>query len=794
MNEKTVSAVLGEYMKDDALLARVGAGQVNHLQYDQLKKGMEIDIGFPCFVVHTDLFAAEEQIAKALGLSEVRIRPHYPEECLTPDCIPSLVEHVRRDNAGVNGTLDGAAYGIQNGVLTIELTHGGLWVLESTGCDRLLQKIIADQFGISVKLEFTGVTETKEVIPAPQTDDWAPPMSPADSGVPYPDEAPPEQGEVSPDEVPFDLEGPVPMPPPVSEEASSPKPRKKAARPAPVGDMPYDPASAHVILGKAIREMPTRLKDIPPEQGNYTVWGEVFGLESRESKDGNTLILSFNITDLSSSISVKVIQRKKKAADLTSLKNGNSVLVQGEYSFDKYDREYSMRASSISTVKALGREDHADVKRVELHMHTTMSSMDGMTPAGKLIKQAAKWGHKAVAITDHGVVQAYPEAMNACRDICKDGTDFKVIYGIEAYYVNDMVPAVTGRQERPFDGEFIVFDLETTGLSASAERITEIGAVRVRGGEVLESFNTFVNPKRPIPPKITELTGITDQMVAGAPLEKEALEMFLGFCGDAPLVAHNASFDVSFCMAAAKRCGLDFDVTYIDTVPMARSLFPQLKNHKLDTVAKHLKLDPFNHHRACDDAAVLAQIFVRMLKLVEETTDARDISHINTALAGGDPLKLRPYHMIILAKDYVGLKNLYKLVSLSNLKYYHKKPRIPRSELIKYREGLLVGSACEAGELYDAVRSGRPFNQLLDIAGFYDYLEIQPIANNQFMIRQGTVPDEEGLKEHNRTIVKLADRLGKPCVATCDVHFLNPEDEVFRRILMAGQGFQDADN
>nr|WP_317412394.1 PolC-type DNA polymerase III [uncultured Solibaculum sp.] len=794
MNEKTVSAIFGEYVGDEALLSQVGDGQVNHVQYREFKKSMEIDIGFPCFVVHTTLFAVEDQIAKGLGLSEVRIHSHYPKECLTADCIPSLVEHVRRDNAGVNGTLDGATYELADGVLTIRLTHGGLWVLQSTGCDQMLQKVIAEQFGLFVKLEFTGVTETKEVIPAPQTDDWVPPAAQADHGIPYPDEAPLEE-RIPPEEVPFDLEGPVPTPSPASPtEAVSKKPRQKKAKATMMGDMPYDPNSAHIIMGKAIRENPTRLKDIPPEQGNYTVWGEVFGLESRESKDGNTLILSFNITDLSSSISVKVIQRKKKAADLSSLKNGNSVLVYGEYSFDKYDREYSMRASSISTVKAVGREDHADVKRVELHMHTTMSSMDGMTPAGKLIKQAAKWGHKAIAITDHGVVQAYPEAMNACRDICKDGTDFKVIYGIEAYYVNDMVPAVTGRQERPFDGEFIVFDLETTGLSASAERITEIGAARVRGGEVLENFNIFVNPQKPIPPKITELTGITDEMVADAPLEKEAMERFLAFCGDAPLVAHNASFDVSFCMAAAKRCGIPFDVTYIDTVPMARSLFPQLKNHKLDTVAKHLKLDPFNHHRACDDAAVLAQIFVRMLKLVEETTGTKDISHINTALAGGDPLKLRPYHMIILAKDYVGLKNLYKLVSLSNLQYYHKKPRIPRSELIKYREGLLVGSACEAGELYDAVRSGRPFNQLLDIASFYDYLEIQPLANNEFMIRQGTVPDEEGLKEHNRTIVTLAERLGKPCVATCDVHFLNPEDEVFRRILMAGQGFQDADS
>lgn len=374
---------------------------------------------------------------------------------------------------------------------------------------------------------------------------------------------------------------------------------------------------------------------------------------------------------------------------LDTISKGMCLLIRGEVSYDKYDREVIIRPRSLSTVEKVKVVDDAPVKRVELHLHTNMSSMDGVTPAADLINRAYAWGHKAVAITDHGVAQAFPDAMNAVNAIRGKGGEIKVIYGTEAYFVNDMVPVVKGESEMPFDGDYISFDLETTGLSAANDRITEIGAVRIHNGEITDVFNTFVNPERPIPAKITELTGINDSMVIDAPKEKEAVEAFLKFCGKEPvLLAHNAPFDTSFIQAVAARHNLNFSNTYLDTVPMCRAMLPGIKNHKLDTVAKHLKLAPFNHHRASDDAMVLANIFLVLLQRLQEDYQIDKVSQINTALAGGDIKKLRSYHQIILVKNSTGLKNLYKLISYAHLDYFYKKPRIPKSVLMKHREGL----------------------------------------------------------------------------------------------------------
>ena len=430
---------------------------------------------------------------------------------------------------------------------------------------------------------------------------------------------------------------------------------------------------------------------------------------------------------------------------------------------------------------------------VELHLHTSMSDMDGMTPAAALIKQAHQWGQKAVAITDHGVAQAFPEAMNTVEAIRKEDPEFKVLYGTEAYFVNDLVPAVSGGSQQPLSGDFICFDLETTGLSAQNDRITEIGAVRLHNGEITDRFDIFVDPERPIPEKITQLTSITNEMVAGAPKEAEALEQFFQFCGeDAVLVAHNASFDASFVRAALQRQGKPFENTYIDTVTMARSLLPDLKKATLDSVANYLKLKPFHHHRAEDDAAVLGDIFLNFLERLKHDHNIHRVDEINGALAGGDPKKLRPYHMILLVKNHTGLKNLYRLISEGHLNYFYRNPRTPKSLLNKYREGLLVGSACEAGELFRAVVKGESFDNLCKIASYYDYLEIQPLGNNMFMVRNGDT-DVEGLREYNRTIVRIGEKLNKPVVATCDVHFKDPKDADFRRVIMGGRGFDDAD-
>ena len=596
-----------------------------------------------------------------------------------------------------------------------------------------------------------------------------------------------------------------PMPAADGEPAKPGKPADPTRPPA--DGLPVYLETAQPVLGAPIKERPTPIKGLEADGSMVTVWGEVFRIDSRENRDGTKLRVSVSITDLSGSVILSLWLDKQRDGDkiaaIEGLKKGDNLVVSGRYDYDEFAKGNLLRPRSISIVSRYHRQDLAEEKRVELHLHTKMSSMDGVSEAKDLVKRAASWGHKAIAITDHGVVQAYPDVMNTAADLKKAGKPIKILYGMEAYYVNDMVPAVVGESDAPINGEYIVFDIETTGLSSKTERITEIGAVRMVGGEVQDSFNTFVNPGMPIPAKITELTGITDAMVADAPDESTALDAFYRFCGDCTvLVAHNAPFDTGFIRAAANRCGKAYPFTGVDTVPLCRSLYQGLKNYKLDTVAEYLKLPPFNHHRACDDAAVLAGIFTHVLKDMQQQ-DIRSLQQVNTKVTGVDPKKAKYHHLILIARNLVGLKNLYKLVSYSNLECYFKKPRITRSKLMEHREGLLVGSACEAGELYQAILEDKPWGELCDIASFYDFLEIQPLGNNAFMLRPskgkgGTInppvcKSEQELINHNKTIVRLGEKLGKPVCATCDVHFMDPEDEVYRRILMAGSGFDDAD-
>ena len=537
----------------------------------------------------------------------------------------------------------------------------------------------------------------------------------------------------------------------------------------------------------------TPLKDLGGEGGKCTIWGDVF---FTEVKGNFRKIYTVSITDYQGSINLKIrAQEGEDCSKWEGLKKGTTLIIRGDCSYDKYEHDYIVYPYDVLQVERRRREDHAPEKRVELHLHTKLSSMDGFCDPGGIVRLAHQMGHPAIAITDHGVCQGYPEAMLAADDIHKKDPNFKLIYGCEAYFVDDMVPCVYGVQDQPLDGEFCIFDTETTGLDPGCEYLTEIGAVIVKNGEVAEEFDTFVKPPKAITARISELTGITNEMVADAPGEAEALKAFLEFAGGRILVAHNAnSFDIRFLRAAAGRSGIELNLTYIDTLTMAQTMYPGLKNYKQDTINKHLELPDYEAHRACEDAGALARIFCVMLRDLEEKQITR-AGEINTGLGGNrEVLKKKYYHLIILVKDQRGLKNLYKIVSRAHLDYFFKKPRVPRSLLNQYREGLLLTSACEAGELYRAIVEGRPYEELKKIASYYDILEVQPLGNNEYMVREGRVDSDEKIKEFNRTVLRLGEDLHKPVIATGDVHFQEPEDAVYRSVLQAGNGFKDADN
>ena len=556
----------------------------------------------------------------------------------------------------------------------------------------------------------------------------------------------------------------------------------------------------NLIYGRDFDDETIELKNVLGEMGEITIRGKVISMETREIRNEKTIIM-FAVTDFTDSIMVKMFVRNDQLADiLGDIKNGAFLKLKGVTTVDRFDSELNIQ--SVVGIKKISdftesRVDTAPEKRVELHCHTKMSDMDAVTDVTTLLKQAHDWGHPAMAITDHGVVQAFTDANHYIESLDKDDP-FKVIYGVEGYLVDDLTDVAVNEKGQPLDDTYVVFDLETTGFSPIKDKIIEIGAVKVEHGEITDKFSTFVNPKVPIPFQITQLTSITDQMVIGAPDIETVLPQFLEFIGDAALVAHNASFDVSFIEQNCRYQDIQPDFTSVDTVAMARILLPTLSKYKLNVVANALHISLENHHRAVDDAGATAEIFVKFVEMLKDR-GIYDLAKLNQfGENNADAVrKLPSYHVIILALNEVGRVNLYTLISMSHLKYYARRPRIPKSELSKYREGLLVGSACEAGELYQAILNDKSEERIAKIANFYDYLEIQPLGNNQFMIESPKitkVQNEEDLKEINRKIVALGERFNKPVVGTCDVHFMNPEDEVYRRIIMAGKGFGDADN
>ena len=564
--------------------------------------------------------------------------------------------------------------------------------------------------------------------------------------------------------------------------------------------MPEEDESTPLILGSSltINEPLTKIIDLGLESGNVCIDGEIQAMEEKPIKSGK-IILSIDIYDGTSTMTCKAFLPEKNAKKIVKrLKNAPAVKIAGKAQMDSFSNELTIMANTIITSEKLKREvreDKAEVKRVELHMHTKMSQMDAMTSATDLIKRAMKWGMKSIAITDHGVVQAFPEAHKL---LGRDNPDMKVIYGVEAYLVPEKENSVTNVKGQDLDTTYCVLDLETTGFSAVTEKITEVGIMKVKNGEVIDEFSCFVNPEKPIPQRVVEVTNITDDMVKDAETIDKVFPKILEFLGDSVVVAHNAKFDVGFLKQNAKVLGYDFDYTVLDTLALAKDVFPEMKKYKLGKIADALGIVVEVAHRALDDVDTTVKVFNVMLEKLRKrgVTKLEEIDTIgrDEASRKEEFKKSRTYHAIILAKNYIGLRNLYKLVSLSHLHYFYKKPRILKSLYKKYSEGLILGSACEAGELYQAIEKGASDEEIENIARDYDYLEIQPIGNNEFLVREEIVPDREYLRDINRKIVELGEKLNKLVVATCDVHFLDPQDEIYRRILEAGQGYKDADN
>ncbi len=752
-------------------------GELTQLDINKQSRLIILSVNFSELIGRDLLFEAEKSITKVLAYHAV-IKPHFPTELFSADYFPQLYTAVRRDIPSINGTLNNAEVKFENNTLTINLLNGGKTLLDSKGFDKALVKQIYEEFNLHISVIYTGTFEVEE-----NNEEYKAAIQNA-------------QEKINRENLQKAAEF-------YQEEAETAKQREEIhaenttaeieIREGKFSTPQIVQSSIRPLYGRSIRGKMIPISSISGDSGRIVVWGDVFDIEKKVTKSGDKNIFTIDITDYTGSTTAKIFNSIKESAVIDNIKKGDTIVVQGDVEYDKYAGELVVNARSVGTAQKVKVVDNAEKKRVELHMHTNMSQMDAVTSAGDLVNRAYQWGHKAVAITDHGVAQAFPDAMKAADKINKDEEKIKVIYGVEAYFMDDLVESVKGDADTGFDGTFICFDIETTGLSAARDKITEIGAVKVENGVITDTFSTFVNPEMPIPQKITQLTGITDEMVKDAPSQSEAVSAFLEFAGDNVLVAHNAPFDTSFIAKACEDMGREYNYTSIDTVAISRAILTDIKNCKLDTVAKFLRLGEFNHHRATDDAEMLAKIFITLCRRLTDDFGITKTNDINTKIAGGDFKKLPTYHQIILVKNKTGLKNLYRLISYSHLNYFYKKPRIPKSELVKYRDGLIIGSACCAGQLYMAILDGKPWGELKQIASFYDYLEIQPAGNNSFMIRDGRFDSVDELHKIDSTIIRLAKELGKPVCATCDVHFMDPTDSEFRKILMAGQGYKDAD-
>lgn len=761
---------------------------------DRDKRIVEINCEFPQIIPKKDLYQIEESIRAAYELNYVRLIPRYPGELFTKSYMREVMYELQRVGAVSRGFFNEYDCRISGDHIEIEISfnNGGVELLYSAKTNEIISNIIYGEFGrrFSVDIKQDSSCDVGDGFFAGQLAELEKQARSAQVELAHQRAFRHENDEQTvveetPDK---DFER-------IATLSAKDVVCEQSENNFHIGGKYFDVSSPEFIIGDEFQIVdPTPIRNIDGPRKNIVVLGEVFGIESKETRRGDKLILTFAVTDKDSSIYIKLVSTKEELEPyLTNIKEGMTIAIYGYSKIDTFDKEPVLYPNAVAKIKQKYRMDNAPEKRVELHCHTQMSSMDAIIPPKELVRRAHDWGHKAVAITDHGNVQAFPLAMDEAEKI-----GMKVIYGIENYFVDDTARVLYGDNlenflQTDFDAEYCVFDIETTGLSPQSCKITEIGAVIVKKGKVIDKFDTFTDPEVHIPENITKLTSITDEMVAGAPKNADAVREFLKFAGNRILVAHNASFDTSFIRKVAQDNQIEFTVPYMDTVALSRYANPELKNHKLDTIAEYFNLGDFHHHRACDDAEMLGMILIKLFDKIKNEGASNLAEMQNLMSEHSDPLKLKPYHQIILVKNLAGMKNLYKIISKSYLNYYKKVPRTPKSLITEHREGLIIGSACEAGELYQAILTNKTQNEIEEIANYYDYLEIQPLCNNQFMLDKEIVNSKEELMEINRKIYELGKKLGKPVVATCDAHFFDEDDEITRKILLAGQKFADAD-
>ena len=746
-----------DFAPPEALLPVLSQAAIVAGEIDPVKRGVSLVLRTENYIPQWELDGVAQAVAGLYGLESLHLQAVHPASQLTKIHPRELMELFVREDSLSRAALAGAGWRWEGNTLHIQLRANGKKALEA--CVPGVCRSLGERFAAQAQVEI----HCGENLEGAQL---------------Y----------AAMEQMRQDMMESIPQPGGKTPEKAQPQPQQTQ--------------QSQTIYGKPFQGKPIPMSEVDLNQGFVIVEGKVFHVEHKELKKNNAWVINFDMTDYTGSVRVNRYMDNNEAKPiLEAIREGSVIQVKGKPTENRYDNEMVLKPFGIMPGSMPKRQDTAtEGKRVELHLHTTMSNMDALTNTAEAVKQAAAWGHRAIAITDHGCVQSFPDAMKAASKAKVAGTEenIKILYGCEGYYVNDVDDRVVvhGSGDMEFDGEYVAFDLETTGLSSQKDEIIEIGAVRMQGGKELDRFQTFVNPRRRLEQKIVELTGITDAMLADAPSIETVLPEFLEFVGERVLVAHNADFDTGFIREACRKQGLPYGFTSVDTLILSQNLLPHLNKFKLDVVSNALSLPDFNHHRAGDDAVTCGLIFHKLTDKLRELELSR-LQEINPAMMGlrsQSRLDNRhARHIILFAKNQVGLRNLYHLISDANLKYFKRVPRIPKSELLRYREGLIIGSACEAGELFQAILDNKCEDEVKRLAEFYDFLEVQPLANNAFMLAKGIVQTEEELREFNRKIVRLGQALGKPVVATGDVHFLNPEDEIFRHILLATKGFEDCD-